>query len=862
MRKLGIRPTLTIGSGIAVLIVPTHAFAGGGGPIAANATSSAAATTAASTAATTAVGNAAGASATEGQAPIAPPARQVRLNPTGRPIALIVPLQDGATYLGDVSLTIGTDDALSLPADRLFQLLTPIIAPEVLDAIRNNLAGKTLIGPADLQPNGIALNYEPRTLELQLTIPAEKRASRQLSVSALDRTKLGSFSQPAGASAYLNVRGTVDLVESGPDTGFTDPLFFLNSAVRLGGIVAESDAIWSPGRTGVDFQRLGSRLVYDDMDHLIRFTAGDLQTQAHGFQATPEIAGVSLFRSYSILNPQQIIRPRGDRTFKLERPSTVEVVVNGQQVRRLQLGPGIYNLRDFPFAQGGNDVRLNVLDDTGRTEVLQFNIFLDQTQLAKGLSEFGLYAGVKAPLDANGPNYSNDWIASGFYRHGLNDAVTLGANFQADDRIQMVGAEAVFGTVIGSIGTHLGYSHTKNYGDGFAVQGTFQRLIQHGNGQADSLNLFVEHRSRKFAPVTFYLANNQYVYELGGGYTHAFSSVFYGGLDGRFSKGRDAIPDLQSYRAFAGWRLTPLVNLSAEVRYNQDSRGKEYSGFLTMTININRSSSLRSEYDTRENRVRMSYQTLHGSGVGSYNVTADAERSDLGSNLAVNASYFANRAELGFSHYGNFAGDFADSTSQRSSFRIGTSIALADGAVSIGRPIYDSFAIVKPHKSLGKGTVLVEPTPFGYTASTGALGAATMPSLSSYSERTVTVDVANAPAGVDIGQGSFKVFPAYRSGYVLEVGSDYNITVMGTMLDRDGQPIPLIAGQATELAHPDRAPVTLFTNRQGRFGVTGLAPGQWRIEMLDQAKSVYLVTVPDDASGIIRLGEIAPAKER
>jgi outer membrane usher protein len=845
MPKHRIQPAVI--TGFAILIVPTHALA--------------ASTTFGAAQAVNPIAAAAGGSSIASP-PIAPPARQVRLNPTGRPIVLTVPLKDGATYLGDIPLTIGADDTLLFPADRLFQLLTPIIAPDALDTLRSNFAGKTQLSPEDLAPTGLNLAYNPRTLELVLTIPVERRASRDLSVSALDRARLGSFYQPASASAYLNVRGTFDLVETGPDTGFADPILFLDGAVRLGSVVAESDAIWSPGRDSADFQRLGSRLVYDDIAHLIRFSAGDLRPQVRGFQATPEIAGVALSRSYSVLNPQQVIRPRGDRTFRLERPSTVEVVVNGQQVRRVQLAPGTYNLRDFPFAQGGNDVRLNVLDDTGRREVLQFNIFLDQTQLAKGLSEFGLYAGVKAPLEATGPNYSNDWIATGFVRHGISDAVTLGANFQADAQIQMGGGEAMFGTPLGSFGTHLAYSHTKGFGDGFAVQGTFQRLVQHGDGQSDSFNLFAEHRSRKFAPVTFYLAENQYDFEAGGGYTHAFSAEFYAGVDGRYSKGRATVPDLQSYRAFTGWRLTPLVNLSTEFRYNQDSRGKEYSGFLTLTINIGRSSSLRSEYDTRENRVRMSYQTLHGSGVGSYTVTADAERSDLGSTMAVNASYFANRAELGFSHYGNFAGDFGTSISQRSSFRLGTSIAMADGAVSIGRPIYDSFAIIKPHRSLAKGEVLVEPSPFGYTANSGALGAATLPSLSSYAERTIPVDVAGAPVGIDIGQGSFKVFPAYRSGYVLQVGSDYNLTVMGTMIDRDGQPISLMAGQATELAHPDRPPVTLFTNRIGRFGATGLAPGKWRIEMLDQAKSVYLVTIPEDATGIVRVGEITPEKDR
>jgi outer membrane usher protein len=149
----------------------------------------------------------------------------------------------------------------------------------------------------------------------------------------------------------------------------------------------------------------------------------------------------------------------------------------------------------------------------------------------------------------------------------------------------------------------------------------------------------------------------------------------------------------------------------------------------------------------------------------------------------------------------------------------------------------------------------------GVTAMTGDLKAATMPSLSSYSERVVTVDVANAPVGADIGQGSFKLFPSYRSGYVLEVGSDYFITATGAMLDIEGQPVALVSGKATELAHPDRAPVTVFTNRQGRFGATGLAPGKWRIEMLDANKSVYEITIPADAEGIVRLGDLTPVKE-
>ena len=808
-------------------------------------------------------GTAADAAAQVG-APAQPPARSQRLNPTNRAIALTVPAKDGANYLGDMPLTIGADDSLSFPADRALQLLSTIVAPDVLDALRGGFAGKTAVGPADFAASGIQIQYDPRTLELQFVIPVEKRASRSLSVSALDRTMIGSLAQPADFSAYLNIRGSVDLVEDGFNTGFDAPVFLLDGAVRIGGAVLESDAIWTPGSNfGPDFQRLGSRLVVDDLKDLMRLTIGDLEVQSRGFQAAPDMAGIAVGRSYSTLNPQQIIRPRGDRQFRLDRASTVEVIINGQQVRRLQLAPGNYNLRDFPFAQGANDIRLNVLDDTGRTEVLRFNVFLDQTQLAKGLTEFGIYAGVKAPLGLNGsPDYTDDLIFSGFFRHGVSDYLTFGVNFQADRFSQMAGVEAVMGTALGTFGAQAAFSHNENNGEGYALQGTFQRLIQRSNGQADTFNLFVEHRSKNFGPVSFFLPNNPYEYEVGGGYSHAFNADFYAGVDGRYSKGRGTVPDVQSYRVSGGYRLSPMASLTAEGRYEKDSRGEEVSGFVTLTVRLGRFSSARAEYDTRDNRMRASYQTFHGSGVGSYNVSADIERSDQGAGINVNANYFTNRAELGLSHYGNYSRGFGNSLNQRTNFRLGTSLALADDTLSIGRPIYDSFAIVKPHSALKGADVVVEPTPFGFTANSGALGAGTVPGLSSYAERTISVDVANAKPGTDVGQGSFKLFPPYRSGYLLEVGSDYNVTALGTMLNADGQPVALVSGTAREVAKPDRPGVTVFTNRVGRFGATGLAPGQWRIEMLDAAKTVYVIDIPAESQGIVRLGEIAPTKER
>jgi len=794
--------------------------------------------------------------------PAAPPAsgEPNRINTTGRTITLTVPAKDGAVYLGDIVLTIDPQDRVDFSAQRLLDLLSNVLDPQVQRTLMDSFAGKTTLTPADFQASGVQIRYDPQQIALILQISSDIRATRNLQVAPLNASRIGSFEQPAGFSAYLNMRGNLDYLEDGPGDGLQAPVLFLDGAARLDGVVAESEAIWQPGSDGVDFQRLGSRLVYDDQKNLMRWTAGDLQTVARGFQSAPDIAGLSLFRSYSVLQPQMIARPNGDRQFTLQRPSTVEIQVNGQIVQRLQLAPGNYNLRDFPLTQGANDVRLAILDDTGRSQLLRFNLFLDQSQLAKGLSEFGFYAGVAAPLQIDGPHYTDDFTVTGFYRRGISNNVTLGAQFQGDKHVKMGGVEGVFGTPVGVIGLNFSLSDIHHYGGGYGAIVTFQRLIQRSGGQADSLNLSFETRSKNFGPLGTLIPDNPFKWEIGGGYSHAFNDAVYSGLEAHFSKGRGTQRDLASVRGTVGWRITPMLSMTGDLRYDRDDTGSGVSGLLSLTLRLGRYSNVRADYDTNDDRARIAYQTLQGQGVGSYNIAVDAERSNDGSGINAIANYYANRAELGLSHFGTFTEGFGQSLGQRTSLRVASSLAFADGALSVGRPIYDSFAIVQGHDALKGANVVVDPSPFGHTADSGVLNAATEPNLSSYAERTVTVDVPQAPAGFDLGQGSFRLFPPYRSGYKLVVGSDYNVTALGRMLNADGEPVSLVSGTATELAHPDHQKVTLFTNRQGRFGAVGLAPGKWRIEMLDDAHSTFVIDIPPHAEGVLRLGDIKASK--
>ena len=792
------------------------------------------------------------------QAPvvIAPDRSPAEINPAGRAIVLTAPVMDGDAYLGDATVTLGTDGSVSFSAARLLALIEPRIRPELAAELRTRLAANARLTGADLQAVGVGIRYDPQMLQVELAIAA---ASRTASVIGLGdgAGRTVAYMKPAEFSAYLNLRGSLDLVEQGPDGGLAPPVMFIDGAARWHGVVLESELNLQPGSAGPDYQRRGTRLVYDDRERLIRWSAGDQLTIARGFQSAPEIAGLSASRRYSILDPQTVIRPRGSRSFHLERRSMVEVRINGQLVRRIELDPGAYDLQDFPFAQGANDIELTITDDAGRTERINYNIFLDQAQLAEGLSEFGVYAGVLAPLGAHGPVYSDSPAFSGFYRRGLSDRITLGANVQADTHGWMGGGEAFLATPVGAVGAFASASHVDGVGLGWAGIVNFQRTFARGGIAADALSLSVEARSRNFAPIGIRAPENPYSLIVGASYGRSLTYDLYASVDARYSRGRDAEPDVRSLRGMLSWNIAPTLSFNGEVSYERDSRGDNVGTLLTLTYRFDRRSSVRADYDSRYDRARLSYQTFGGTGVGSYTMNADIEHSDIGAGASVNANYYGNRAELGLTHFGIFERDLGASTGQRTSLRFGTALAMADGAVTVGRPVYDAFALVKAHRSIGDEAILVDASGDSAAASTGALGSALQPSLSSYSDRSLTVSAPEAPINLDLGAGSFRLLPPYRGGYLLVVGSDYNVSAVGRLLDEAGQPVALVSGTATELAHPEREPVPFFTNRDGRFGLVGLAPGAWRLQTVGTDGRTYEIRIPETRDTIVA-GDLRP----
>jgi len=762
--------------------------------------------------------------------------------------------------IGEVNAQTSPTGEISLPSARLVELIGPRLKAAARERLRSQLAGHESIDLAAAKTLEASITYDPERIELGVNIPVDLRAQKGVSLVDADFSRRGPAEKPAGFSAFLTARGSIDYVhqtQSG-ETGLTNQSVVLTGAVRAAGIVAETLALWRPGQEGPDFQRQASRLVYDIPTSPLRIIAGDLTIVPRLFQNAPDAGGIAIVRSYQLLQPMRIVRPSGGQSFQLSVPSMVDILVNRRSARRIRLEPGNYNVRDFPFAQGGNDMRVLVDQGAGPREVLHYSVFYDTTQLQKGLDEFAFYAGVKSDLGPKGPEYSRDWIVSGFYRRGLTETLTGGLHFQSDAQTAMGGFEALLSTQLGLIGGDFAVSRADGFGTGWAGTLTFERTFS----GAGTLDLRFESRSRDFAPLGSFPPSNPFAWEASGAISHSFSDSFYAGADVSYSKGRGSLPNRAFYRANAGFQLTPRLEFELNGEYEDSPENKGVSAFLTLTFHFTERSTGRAEYDSRYKRGRLAYSTFHGQDVGQWDLSLDANHGEAGGDFNAVGNYTAERALLGLTHFTTWDVGFDSITDQRTSARAAFSLAFADGAFALARPILNGFAIIEPHATAGKGKLVANPTDEGHLAASGTFGPAVIPDLSAYSEREVYVEPIDMPVGYDIGSGAYRFEAPYRAGYRIIVGSDYWLTASGRLLRIDGKPLTYAGGEARDVADPDHAPVTFFTSSDGRYSVSGVRPGRWRLTMATDPPTIYEIVVGEAADGLVSVGDAAPVEGR
>ncbi|MEQ1577025.1 MAG: fimbria/pilus outer membrane usher protein, partial [Hyphomicrobium sp.] len=684
----------------------------------------------------------------------------------------------------------------------------------------------------------------------------------------------------------------------------------LDSAVRAGSIVVENrgalegdvDTNVCPQDATCDYghvsglKRQASRAIYDIPGEQIRILAGDTDALSVPLQRSTEVLGLSIEKSPGKLNPGENITSAGAGSFRLERASSVDVMINGAVVQRLQLRPGNYNLRDLPLTTGANDIELTITADNGERQTLSFSAYSDQKLLAAGKSEWALAAGLPSYLMDNERTYSDgSYLGTGFFRYGIRDGLTGDADLQGDATVIMGGVGVAIDTNLGIVGLH-GAGSKGSAGTGVAADLTWSLANFKGftEERGESLHFNAEYRSTDFhtpgeslngADGILYPEFNYWL-RLNGSYSAPVTGDITATVSGRYQFG-DEDRETPGVQANSGDRygvdltlssaLTPTENANLLTGYSNEiyvrdakkdlTQDADFRVALRFNVRPDEKSSVVAGYDTLGQQTAVSGYRGEGSGVGRWDTSIDVQNRGYEETGSINASagYRGNRGELRLSHFAdaksiNLGTLDGDVTRQRTSLRAGTSIAFAGSKVAIGAPIRGgAFAIVAPHESIAGKDVTVGTTE-DVRAVADQLGNGLVSDLPAYLPASISVDVEDLPIGYSLGSGAFDTFAPYKGGYAIEVGSAYSVSVYGTMVMADGQPVSLITG----LAYPEGQPgkkVSIFTNAEGRFGAEGLAPGRWIADMATEgAPTHFIIDVPEGTNGLVKAGTLQPSE--
>ena len=796
------------------------------------------------------------------QAVEAPPARR-DINPYDRDIAMTVPLNFNNRVLGEMPVILTRDDRFMVESAGFQTLIKPLLIETAQAELAARLEGIADFAPEEINQTGIRLDYDPDQLAVMvLRIDPTKR-----NVEALFRG--GSPEEPGVApedfSAFLNTNMVVQRINRTGDV--SSPSVFLNGAARYKNLVVEADV---QGRENVftqeyNWERRYARLVYDQANEYRRWYLGDLDPEQRGRQGFVEMGGIGVERQRRRFESFRNNRLSSARQLVLQESSTVRVLRNGITLREFRLDPGQYDLSNLPLETGSNDIQLEVRGESGRTESVAYSAYLDLIDLEPGDYEYGAYLGVTSDQVFGSPDYSNGDVAfTGYWRKAFLNRPALGLGLQASERAQTVTGQTQF---IMRNGARLQLDAAASNGDagaGYAYAAAYDHFVDMGETY-DTWTVAADYTSEDFSTIGNPLGQNQTSWVFTGSYSHRFSVDWMATVSAYYRKTRiDTLDDVYGVNATTSYRFAPQwsAQLGLEFIESGDNggifgRANDGVGFtfaLVWQPRYDRRGDAR--YSSATNSASVNFQQYADNGVGALGYSVNSNYLDGAANVSGQVDYIANRFDVSLTHsaYGR---DFSSVTDdQVTSLRVGGAIATTGGKVAIGRNIYDSFAIVYPHPSLGDRDVIVGDTLEGgrFISKSGLAGPAVSGQLASYINQSVRYDVLDPPRGYNIGDGVARVRPVYKSGYAIQVGSANFVSAMGRVVGNLDRPVALMSGRVRPADDPSAEPELFFTNSVGRFAIQNLQPGKrYRVEMFSTPAMGFEFVVPEDNEGLLDL---------
>lgn len=769
-------------------------------------------------------------------------------------IPLDVPMTLNGRFLGTISVAVDAKGDGEIDARRLLQLLDPVVTPKVRAMIESRIAGRNTVPFAALDGDGLVIAFDTLSLNVTATLPTDGTSATTVRVMTREGAPdPQSFDQPADFSAGVNISATQRYVHD-HGQGFQPLSVDMDGIMNIGGfdgVTFTGGMRYDGNNRGHEWERREIRATRDFYESAVRATAGEFTPASTSFQGSGRILGLGIERAFSTIRPFQNVRPIGRQNFVLDRESSVEVYVNDIRVQTIRLAAGRYDIGDFPFAAGPNNVRLVVDDVGGRREIVDFNIFSGADLLNPGVTEFGGAIGLREGdrrLRYGSP------AASGYAYRGISDNLTLGANAQATSFALQAGAAALWGSPLGFVQIEASASRSLNgYGFGTAISFDYRGEFSLLRERDLRLNISSVLRSANFQDAFTREARNLQAWQSAALVQWRAPFEISMGFGFGYTKMRGDGRDIHRFDANIG-RTFGRFSLNGSASRITAERGSDWRVSVGLSIRLGPGWYGDIRYDSATQRKELEISRASEGRLdeisGSVRVTDERE----GKAVAGRFAYINNRFDLVMNHNRLESRSPDGPSSTISDWNLRGFIGFADGAIALGRTVNDGFIVAPVHETLDGSQVRIQ-SGDRTVARSGLFGPALIPVNRAYGINRYEVKVDPLPDGYDIGSGVINSFPGFGSGYRAEIGSDASRIATGFLVGPEG-PLSLVGGTVEAVDGDKQDARAFFTNRSGRFVADRLAPGHYRLIVGGAVVGAF--EIPHESKGLIDVGTLTP----
>lgn len=739
--------------------------------------------------------------------------------------------------------------------------LWSIISPYVLDSAQDTLlSGSTTpeISLAQLKAIGYTASYDAiyQTLHIGLPFDAKKAHTLSLNSKFFDNTL--DFSQPiSNWSGYTNIH--IDVERTSAFYSF-DSIW----SVRDWFSIEHVSSLDSDNPNVLSFSEV--RLVHEQPNKLTETFIGDIQTrQQLQTISTPKMLGIShrkSFEEFSVNPPQPIVE------HAITVSSNSKIIVRNNAITQgiFNVKPGTYTITEIPVSNGKNTIEIQTISDTHES-THTFTHYHDRNILRKGSSEYSLSLGLPHELSPQWRVTEHEAVGGIGLRTGLtqtltseislskaSDAWTLSNSFLTASEPGLIEVKTettqydlqandyTLGLLI------QGYSNQKS--EVLKTRQDIQVIAQ--NNQKYTFNNTPVTDTALHADIAKILDYPTYSLSLKPGYTYykntdrntlsfTFSiSKIIRTLQSQFSLVYAQNPDLES-------SIKWIVRLT---RAKSSSRTDINSTFIE---------------DTNQVRVNWAYYPDPNSISSQINYSQDGDN-DASLSTQLRYKDLKGRYTKDVSNSANDAGRFSSEFNGKR-FNLGlaqrydgddiytagtfhTAIAFADNAVGITKEVNNGFTIFTAPKSL-EYTFIQFNTEDKITKRSPAVVTKLIP----YQPHTVSIAKSKLPENTFLQEHNFQIKPRKRQGSVTSIAPFGNVMLIGYLNHENGTPLEYEFG---EISHSNDTSFTkqFFTNKSGKFVVTGLSPGDYTLTFYNTSLRQTKINVPEKSKSIVKLEAI------